>query len=203
MRLWELEQGDGEGVVQREFEQWGDDTDEEDDEDEDDVDVGPLAHQNMAALADAAAQIEAIGAREAPAAPPRERAIEFVNFAQGAQQGGRRIILPNQVEEPPAAPAQAPAANNRQRQRRQNGPRQRQGNPPPPVAAPPVVVAGDARRHPAALQRFLALAQRDAEEEWDSDELDEFMSEDEDSSDDEPAPDQAVRRRNEARARRP
>jgi E3 ubiquitin-protein ligase RNF14 len=320
MRLWELEQGDGEGVVQRGFQDWGlllhdEEVEEDGGEDVDEVvhegvDVEGVPENGDHVAADLAGPEEVhlnlangdeipenfdfgqflndandafrdmvpnmfganLGGPPAaeqpinlPAQPPapRERAIEFVNFAAqgGAQQGiGRRIVLPNQVEEPapilpPAANAQRPAGRRRQprgqprgpqpdegamrlgglqrelaelqagnfarlmaarqvqdeqvaREERGGAPRvqnlpvrqrqhqpRRQGNaraPPAAPAAPPAVPAGGARggadrRNPAALQRFLQLAQRDAEEEWDSDELEEFLSDgdDDDSSGDE------------------
>ena len=216
MRLWELEQGDGEGVVQRPFENWGELTDDEEEDfpEEEAPALGPGA--DMADIIQAVRQIEAIAAEPAVAAAPprpRENAIEFVNFAaQAGQQGGRRIIIPNQVEEPPPPPAEPQAVNARRRNQyrgrnprppqdrapqpangrraaQQRRPQQQQGNnrgnAPQRVVAP---AAAAAPNPPPALQRFLQLAQRDAEDEWDSDELDEFFADedgdgDEDSSD--------------------
>ncbi|KPI37977.1 E3 ubiquitin-protein ligase itt1 [Cyphellophora attinorum] len=251
MRLWELEQGDGEGVVQRGFQDWGLLLHDEEVEVGADEGVAEVAQEDGAEVNgpdDAPdnpqlppAAVQPINLPPQPPAP-RERAIEFVNFAAqgGAQQGvGRRIVLPNQLPDNNVpevvaddnavcpvdqrltkarcglqdssgsslsfrlgtsrgswlldksvmkrAPAELPV---RQPQRQRQPHRQRNVRPAAPAAPPAVPVAGARggaeRRNPAALQRFLQLAQRDAEEEWDSDELEEFLSDgDDDSSGDE------------------
>ncbi|RMZ79102.1 hypothetical protein DV738_g3479, partial [Chaetothyriales sp. CBS 135597] len=93
-----------------------------------------------------------------------ERAIEFVNFAAGHVDGvvdRRRINIPDsdsddqqqQHRDPQAAPPARPRQNQRQGQNNDDA-----ANPAPARAV--------------GLERFLELARLDAEDEWDSDELD-------------------------------
>ncbi|ETN36595.1 uncharacterized protein HMPREF1541_08873 [Cyphellophora europaea CBS 101466] len=125
----------------------------------------------------------------------RARAIEFVNFAANGQQQAQRVILPDQIEEP-AGPLQPlprqlhdqqegrAARRARQRRRRQQQLPNGRANARAPIGAriahqnlPPAAPQLPANNLPAAppalqgdqaaLQRFLELAQRDEEDEWD------------------------------------
>ncbi|RMZ80475.1 hypothetical protein DV737_g2996, partial [Chaetothyriales sp. CBS 132003] len=97
-----------------------------------------------------------------------ERAIEFINFAANAGGGvdGRRINIPDDEddERASAAPLPVPAAPRRN----QRG-RGQQANPPGQNNDD---TANPAPARAMGLERFLELALLDAEDEWDSDELD-------------------------------
>ena len=119
MRLWELEGGDGEGAGyhfhgigggggwEEEF--------EAQEEEENEVIVGaPIMEQEEEEEDDDDSEDE----EPAPHIRPRERAIEFVNFARGNQ--AQRIILPDEpVAVPPPAPVPPQPRGVRRRRARQ------------------------------------------------------------------------------------
>ena len=127
MRLWELEGGDGEGAGHN-FQGiggvggWEDEFEAE--EAEEAGAPGEPAEIDMQQLAveDANTDEEE---EPAPDIRPRERAIEFVNFARGAQ--AQRIILPDEPAPVPVAPPAPVAPRPRGQRRRQARQRNVQG----------------------------------------------------------------------------
>jgi E3 ubiquitin-protein ligase RNF14 len=185
MRLWELEEGDEEGVEN--FRGGGRPIPAPApvvaDADDRDADNGPAAPAE-----------DSDDSEHAPDVRRRSRAIEFVNFANPA--AARRINIPDQEREvPPAAPEPPPPQNGRRARGPQpNQPRPGQNNHVQHGAQPARQlvdingrVAGnngglaqqDVRHEDDhGLQRFLGLAIRDEEDGWDSDELEDLVQHD-------------------------
>ena len=138
MRLWELEGGDGEGAGHN-FQGiggvggWEDEFEaEQEAEAEGGNEVAEIDLQQLA-VEDADTDEEE---EPAPDIRPRERAIEFVNFARGAQ--AQRIILPDEpVAVPPPAPIAPRPRGQRRRQARQHNVQGVVGQQQQPAPRPP------------------------------------------------------------------
>ncbi|RMD40273.1 hypothetical protein DV735_g4850, partial [Chaetothyriales sp. CBS 134920] len=148
MRLWELEGGDGAEVENAR------------------VENGNALEQNESDSSDEEPAPDVLRRRRG------ERAIEFVNFAANHADGvvdRRRINIPDSDSDNDhqhRGPRVVPPAHPRQNQRRGGG---QQANPPGQNNDD---AANPAPARAIGLERFLELARLDAEDEWDSDELD-------------------------------
>lgn len=128
MRLWELEGGDGEGAGHNFHGGWEPEWDEEEENEEE---QGPPEQVDQGAGDEAQAVEGRVGEvnhgdtdsedeEPAPDIRPRERAIEFVNFARGNH--AQRIVLPDEPVRavvPPPAPVPPRPRGQRRRQGRQ------------------------------------------------------------------------------------
>ena len=170
MRLWELEAGDGEGVIQHYGggdaveipEEPEDDTDNEDDLPPPPAPVPPRGRgPPAAAVVNAQAIMDGL----------RRRVEDQAQRIDNLERAARQLRIDVQDFDP-----RARGRGGRRGQRGRGGGRQQQGQ----VAAQPQGnQQGRAGANPGpGLQRFLDLARNDGEDEWDSDELDDDSDDD-------------------------